>query len=154
MRVLQVALIALVGLSMVACPGRIVEYPEQTELSKQDLKKALTGDDFRKKTAAREQIGKLSAAEQVDLLKELLAEGDAPTRMLAISELMKLPEETWRPLLTDVAASDPDEEVRELAGMAIEVEEDEEEEGGEEDPSDAAPEAPPAPPEVPAEAAE
>jgi hypothetical protein len=149
MRVLLIALMAALALMLVGCPGQIVEYPEQAELSKDGIKKALTGDDFRKKTAAREQIEKLSAADRVDLLKELLAEGDAPTRMIAISELMKLPEDTWRPLLTAVAESDPDPEVKELAGMAVEVEEDEEDEGEEEAPvpadSEAAPEATEAP---------
>jgi len=145
MRVLRLAVIAAFGLLLLACPGRIVEYPEQTELTKQDIKKALAGDDFRKKTAAREQIEKLSAAERVELLKELLAEGDAPTRMIAVVELMKLPEETWRPLLTEVAANDPDEEVRELAGMAVEVEDEEEDEEPSDPEIEALPEATDAP---------
>mgnify|MGYP002640435606 CR=1 FL=1 len=152
MRILQVALVGVFGFLLLACPGRIVEYPEHNELSKQGIKAALTGDDFRKKTAAREQIGKLSAAEQVELLKELLAEGDAPTRMIAIAELMKLPEDTWRPLLTDVAANDADDEVRELAGMAVEVDDVENDE--ESVPPDALPEAPEAPADAPSEATE
>lgn len=127
MRILRASLVTLLAVTLFGCPGQIVEYPEQTELSKDGIKKALTGDDFRKKTAAREQIEKLDAAERVELLKELLAEGDAPTRMIAIAELMKLPEDVWRPLLTDVAANDPDDEVRELAGMVVEVDDDEEE---------------------------
>jgi HEAT repeat protein len=131
MRALVAALIVLFAASLLGCPGRIVEYPDKQELSKEQLKAALTGTDFRQKNAAREQMGKLTPAEQLELLQELLADGDAPTRMLAISELLKFPPETYQPLLADVAANDPDEEVRELAAMAIEEEEPEEPEAEE-----------------------
>ncbi len=148
MKILHVGLIAMSTLMLAGCPGQIVEYPEQIALTKEGIKEALTGDDFRKKTAAREQIEKLSAADRLELLKELLAEGDAPTRMIAIFELMKLPEETWRPLLADVAANDPDPEVKELAGMMVEVEEDDEDE---EEPAPSDSEAVPEAAEAPAE---
>jgi HEAT repeat protein len=139
MKRLALTLLLLFCAGLLGCPGQIVEYPEKGELTKNELKAALTGDDFRKKNAAREQIETLTPAERVELLSDLLKEGDAPTRMLAISELMKLPEASYKPLLEGVAASDPDPEVREMAGMALGLESDDDsdeessadEEGGE-----------------------
>ena len=91
--------------------GAIAEYPED-----------------RQKNHARGQLEKLKPAERLSLLKGLLAEGDAPTRMLAVAELSELPAETYTPILGKVAKDDPDPEIRELAFMVISPDEDEEEE--------------------------
>ena len=111
--------------------GAIAEYPEDRQLTAEQIKEALLGDDFRQKNHARGQLEKLKPAERLSLLKDLLAEGDAPTRMLAVAELSELPSETYTPILGKVAKDDPDPEIRELAFMIISPDEDEEEGEGE-----------------------
>lgn len=142
---------AALCLAIVSCrPGEIVEFPEDKQLTVEEIKVALKGSDFRQKNAARKQLEKLVPAERVSLLEALLKEGDSPTRLMAVAELMNLPEETYKPILRKVAADDPDEEIREFASVALDEEEPEEEEAPEapevpEAPD--APEAPEAPPE-------
>ena len=108
--------------------GAIAEYPEDRQLTTEQIKEALLGDDFRQKNHARGQLEKLKPAERLSLLKGLLAEGDPPTRMLAVSELSELPPKTYTPILGKVAKDDPDPEIRELAFMVISPDEEEEEE--------------------------
>lgn len=103
----------------VSCVGNIVEYPVQEELDKRRLTAVLKGDDFRAKNAVRGQLSKLKPTDRLALLKELLGEKDPPTRLLAIVELLKLSQETWEPLLDEVAAYDPDETVRAFAAAAL-----------------------------------
>jgi len=128
MRTFSVLGVCLLALLLVNCAGNIVELPEEKELTGEELKRALTGDDFRRKNAARRQLSKLPPAELVELLKELLKVDDAPTRLMAVAELLKLPEETHRPILEELARTDPDAEIRGFAAAAIGEEEEEEEE--------------------------
>jgi HEAT repeat protein len=114
--------IALV-LAGAACAGKIVDYPEEKPLTTDELKEALTGNDFRLKNAAREQLESLAPAPRLALLKELLANDDSATRLLAVTELAKLPADVHTPLLEPLARDDPDEEVRQFAGMVLEGEE-------------------------------
>lgn len=122
MRHLTVISLIAVLFSLCACAGAIVELPEEKQLDKEGIKKALTGDDFRQKTAARKQIEKLAPAERLELLADLLKAGDAPTRLLAVAELMKLPVEVHKPVLEEVYKNDADAEIREFAGAAIGIE--------------------------------
>jgi hypothetical protein len=115
-RILAVLVLASVVLR---CAGTIVEEPRAALGTPEQIKAALTGDDFRLKNQAREQLGSLPPADQMSLLAELIAEGDAPTRMLAVAELARLPGEASARILADVAASDPDPEVREFASLAL-----------------------------------
>lgn len=120
--------VAIVSLFLFGCVGNIVDTEQRREMTPQEIKKTLAGDDFRQKNKAREQLNKLPPAERVTVLKELLAEGDSPTRLLALSEVMKLPESTAKPIIEDVAKNDPDEEIREFAETALEMYEEEGEE--------------------------
>lgn len=113
--IIAVTLLALLA----GCAGNIVEYPENRAMTPKEIKEALMGSDFRAKTAAREQLDKLAPEVRLEVLGDLLKAPDAPTRMMAVMELSKFPLETSRPLLEPVAASDADEEVRELAAMVL-----------------------------------
>lgn len=115
------------------CAGTIVEDPQDRLTRPEEIKAALKGDDFRLKNQARQQLGTLAPADQVSVLEELLAEGDAPTRLLAVAELASLPAGTYAPILRPVAQRDPDPEVREFAAAVL----------GEEPPVEALPPAPP-----------
>lgn len=108
-----------VVLLAMGCPGAIVDYPEQREMEQEEILNALRGDDFREKNAARKQLGTLSPDVQMDVLERLLQELDAPTRMIAVSELAARPSDQSTALLRQVADSDPDDEVRELALLAL-----------------------------------
>lgn len=117
---------AVAVLFLLSCgAGAIAEYPEDRQLTVEQIKEALLGDDFRQKNHARGQLEKLKPAERLSLLKEILAEGDPPTRMLAVSELSELPPEIHTPILGKVAKDDPDPEIRELAFMVISPDEEE-----------------------------
>jgi len=120
--------ILALALLLLACgPGRIAEYPQEQPMNADEIRAALAGTDFRLKNAAREQLTKLTPEEQVALFTQLLKSEDSPTRLLAVVELSRLPAEVHTPLLKEVAANDPDEEVREFAAAALGEEPGEEE---------------------------
>jgi len=122
MRYLITMSLAVVFFYLSGCAGAIVELPEEKKLDNAELKAALTGDDFRQKTAARKQIETLPPAERLELLQELVQSTGAPTRLLAVSELAKLPPDVHKPVLEKVHKEDADPEVREFAGAVIGIE--------------------------------
>ena len=119
--------------------GEIAVFPEKKEMKAEEIVADLTGDDFRKKNAAREQLDKLSVEQRISVLEKLLADKGTPTRLLAVSELGKLKEHAAaKALLEKTAASDPSATVKSVAAMALgqgaSLEEDtEDSEGGEGD---------------------
>ncbi|MBM4355157.1 MAG: HEAT repeat domain-containing protein [Deltaproteobacteria bacterium] len=116
-------LLAAIAASLAfSCAGTIVESPDVKLEGPEQIKAALKGDDFRKKNQAREKLATLDPADRLAVLQDLLKEGDAPTRLLAVAELLNLAPEVYTPILTDVAANDPDPEIREFAAAAIEPE--------------------------------
>ncbi len=114
---LSVSLAATLALS---CAGTIVESPDVKLEGPEQIKAALKGDDFRKKNQAREKLATLDPADRLAVLQALLKEGDAPTRLMAVAELLNLAPEVYTPILADVATNDPDPEIREFAAAAIE----------------------------------
>jgi hypothetical protein len=113
-RLVAVALLGLCG-----CAGDIVIPPSDTFEGKDQVREALKGSDFRRKTAARQELQKMEPAERLEILDELLAEPDAGTRLIAVSELSKLPPESVKERLEKLAAEDPDEDVKMMAAMAL-----------------------------------
>lgn len=109
-----------------SCAGTIVDSPDVKLEGPAAIKAALKGDDFRKKNQAREQLATLDPADRVAVLQDILKEGDPQTRLLAVAELLNLAPEVYTPILADVAANDPDPEIREFAAAAIEPEPQEE----------------------------
>jgi len=114
--------VALAASLAVSCAGTIVESPDVKLEGSEQIKAALKGDDFRTKNQAREKLATLDPAERLSVLQDLLKEGDAPTRLLAVAELLNLEPAVYTPILADVAASDPDPEIREFAAAAVEPE--------------------------------
>ena len=72
------------------CAGYIVDFPEKQQLTEEEIVADLTGDDFRRKNSAREQLGKLAKEKRIDIMKRLLESEDTATRLLAVSELAKV----------------------------------------------------------------
>jgi len=114
--------VALAAALATSCAGTIVESPDVKLEGPEAIKAALKGADFRKKNQAREKLATLDPADRLAVLQDLLKEGDAPTRLLAVAELLNLEPHVYTSILAEVAANDPDPEIREFAAAAIEPE--------------------------------
>lgn len=124
--------VAALALLLSGCAGAIVVPEEHPPLAPEQIRAALLSEDFRAKNHAREQLGKLAVADQVKLLNDVLAAGDAATRTLAVVELAKIGTPEALDGVQRAAASDPDVDVKEMAALLLGM--GEEPEPGEEDP--------------------
>lgn len=112
------------GLMLVHCAGAIVVPEENRELTPEEIRSALLSDDFRIKNKAREQLGKLPVDAQFNLLTDVLSAGDSATRTLAIVELAKMGTPASLAEVERVSKEDADADVREMAQMLLEGDDD------------------------------
>ena len=100
-----------------ACVDRTVTHPpREVDLTVEEIRTKLQTGSFRDKLEARKQIAKLEDGERFRVLQALSEDPAASTRTIAVGELGKmLPHAGALARLTEMAAEDPDETVRELA---------------------------------------
>ena len=118
-RCLQAALLILLAGVGLRCAGDIVEQERDRLFTPDELREALTSDDFRAKNRARGQLDTLSSQDRLNLLAQVAKSPDPATRTLAVVELAKLGEAA-NPALEQLAKGDPDPDIRELAEMMLE----------------------------------
>lgn len=118
---MKIFLITVFLLLFTGCIDKsITQMPKHKNLSVQEIKTKLLGNNFRAKLDARKQIKKLTLKNKLTLFDKLLKEGDLPSRMLAIGELAKLlPNKTAKSLLEKVAKTDPNQFIKKQADNLI-----------------------------------
>lgn len=115
-----VPVLLLVAATLGSCAGAIVELPAEGPLDAEQIQAALQGEDFRVKAHARDELKKLPEADRMPILQAVLTKGDAQTRLLVVAELAVISPPLSDPLLKELAANDPDPEVKEFAAMVLE----------------------------------
>ncbi len=131
-RYLQFALVFLLAAVGLRCAGDIVEQEQEQIFTPDELRGALTSEDFRAKNRARKQLDTLAPSERLTLLVKVAESPDPAARTLAVVELAKAGDAA-RSALERLAAGDPDPDVRELAEMFLEGDDGEDDEDDEEE---------------------
>lgn len=92
---------------------------ERRDLPVEEIRQKLQSGNFREKLEAKKQIGKLTPEDRVAVLRVLLTDPQAATRLIAVSELGKLEGDAARAALAEAAEKDADEMVRAAAKEAM-----------------------------------
>ncbi len=112
MRRLLLAVAAFAG-----CADTSVDKPyRKPELAAEEVRRKLASGDFRQRLEASKQIDKLAPEEKLQVLLILSKDPQASTRILAVKKLRELSDPRAKERLAEMAKSDSDPDVRELAG--------------------------------------
>jgi hypothetical protein len=85
-------------------------------LTVEQIRTQLNSGDFKQKLEAGKQIDKLAPEEKLHVLLALSHDTESSSRMLAIKKMKSLEDPRAKERITEMAKSDPDTDVRELAG--------------------------------------
>lgn len=120
------ALVLVLAATGLRCAGDIVEQEQDRVFNPDEIRAALMSSDFRTKNKARAQLGTLAPPERLTLLVEVSSSPDPATRTLAVVELAKLGD-TGLQEIQRIADGDADPDVRELAAMLLEGDDEDDE---------------------------
>jgi hypothetical protein len=89
---------------------------EKRDLTQDEIRAKLTSGEFKDKLAGEKQIDKLGLDEKLRILLGLSQDPDPAVRLIAVKHLAKMDHPDARQKLAQLAQSDPDPTVRDLAG--------------------------------------
>ena len=94
----------------------ITKPPETRDLRREEICAKLQSPDFKHKLEAEKQIDKLEPVEKRRILLALSSDSDPAVRLITVKHLARIDDSEARERLTEIATSDPDATVREIAG--------------------------------------
>jgi hypothetical protein len=99
------------------CVDREITKPvEKRDLTQDEIRAKLTSGEFREKLAGEKQIDKLAPDDKLRILLGLSRDADPAVRLIATKHLLGIDRPEANERLSQMAKSDPDSTVRDLAG--------------------------------------